>query len=348
MKQLRLLLLPFSWLYGAVLFIRHFLYDKGFLKSTSFNKPVIVIGNLIIGGAGKSPMTEYLIRRLSDHYHLATLSRGYGRKTKGFIKVDTGSTAEEVGDEPLQFKKKFPDITVADCEDRVKGLKNLLPHHDLCLLDDAFQHRALRAGLAILLFDFSSLKKWKFLIPAGNYRDLFSRRYHADILVVTKSPEVMSDRDREEAMRALRLKKPIPVFFSFIHYSKYIYTLSGERLTIPIGATFLVIVGIANPTSFIDYLRSVGKVSKVLTYRDHYRYVESDVDKIKKNWLMLGADTIIITTEKDAMRLNDPSLGLVLEGLPIYYLPIEIAFHHEVKKMHFDAVLTEKLRKLSK
>src|SRR5690606_9030671 len=189
MAYLRMLLLPFSLLYGLAIWIRNRLYDWGWLRSVAFDKSVIVVGNLAVGGTGKSPMTEYLIRLLSSHGRVATLSRGYGRKTRGFMEVAPEDTAQRTGDEPLQFKRKFPDITVAVDEDRVDGVSRLIETgHDIIVLDDAFQHRALRPGLAILLFDFHAMGKPKWLLPAGDYRDAFGERRRADVMVVTKTP----------------------------------------------------------------------------------------------------------------------------------------------------------------
>lgn len=347
MKLLRLLLIPFAFIYGVVLHIRHFLYDKGVFKSFRFGKPVIVIGNLVVGGAGKSPMTEYLIRLLKTEFDLATLSRGYGRKTSGFIEVQLDSAVVDVGDEPLQFKRKFPNITVADCEDRVEGLKKMMPSHDVFILDDAFQHRALVAGLTILLFDFNSLREKKNLLPVGNYRDLFSRRNYADIIVVTKSPDRICDLKRKQVLGLLRLQKRIPVFFSFIKYGNFLSLLADQTAIFPEGTKFLVVAGIANPKPFLNQLKTIGEILRTFIYRDHYRFSMDDIEKIKKTWLMHGEHTVIVTTEKDAMRLKRPDLRPLLLTLPIYYLPIEMVFHDEQHRESFDDLVRKKLRRPS-
>ncbi|WP_299290600.1 tetraacyldisaccharide 4'-kinase, partial [uncultured Mucilaginibacter sp.] len=180
MPYFRYLLLPFSWVYGLVVIIRNYFYDTKIFKSNKFDLPIIVIGNLEVGGAGKSPMTEFLIQTLKPNFKIATLSRGYGRKTKGFFYADKNSMAEMIGDEPRQFKQKFPNITVAVCESRVFGVEKLQQEHDVILLDDAFQHRALEPGFSILLFDYGKLGQPRFLLPAGNYREPFSGRKRAD------------------------------------------------------------------------------------------------------------------------------------------------------------------------
>ena len=214
MKYLRWLLVPFSLLYcSLVVIIRNYCYDAGLLKSTSFpTKPVISVGNLDVGGAGKSPMTEYLIRLLKDKYKLATLSRGYGRKTKGYLTAT--ATATNLGDEPAQYKAKFPDITVAVCEKRVEGIQKLLPDHGVILLDDAFQHRAVSPGLSILLLDYNRLGEPHLLLPAGNLREPFSGRWRAQVIVVTKCPATLSDDEKSTAAQRI---EPLPyqkVFYS--------------------------------------------------------------------------------------------------------------------------------------
>ena len=239
MKYLRWLLFPFSLLYCVAVIIRNWLYDAGFLKVHHFDKPVIAIGNLDIGGAGKSPLTEYLVRLLKKDYKIATLSRGYGRKTKGYLAATATATASatttttEIGDEPAQFKHKFPDITVAVCEDRAAGIKRLLPDQDLILLDDAYQHRAVAPGLSILLFDYGRLYKSHLLLPAGSLREPFSGRWRAQIIVITKCPPKFTNDEMERAYQEI---KPLPyqsLFFSSIAYQPLV-GLNGEKTNITI------------------------------------------------------------------------------------------------------------------
>ena len=341
MKKLRLLLLPFSWLYGAILFFRHFIYDRGFANSYGFDKPVIVIGNLVLGGAGKSPMTEYLLRLFAG-VSIATLSRGYGRKSTGYLEVQGGSTAEKVGDEPLQFKRKFPCVTVAVCEDRVGGLRQLMPSHDIFVLDDAFQHRRLKPGISILLFDFESLQENKWVLPAGNYRDLFMRRNFADIIVITKSPEALSKTDRQRCLQLLKLERELPTFFSYIEYGDLVNLMTDEKESFPINARLIVMTGIANPTPFCNYLTTKGNVLKMIEFPDHHRYTAGDLLKIKRYWQSLG-DCLIVTTEKDAMRLRDPELRSHIEDLPLHYIPIETKFHHNASGPSFDNLIKDQV-----
>src|SRR5579863_8034889 len=188
MKHPRWLLFPFSLLYGLVIVIRNWLYDAGLFKSRQFSIPVICVGNLEVGGAGKSPMTEYLVRLFKKSHKLATLSRGYGRESKGFLIATATTTSAQIGDEPAQFKNKFPGITVAVCEDRVEGIRELRPTHNLIILDDAYQHRAVKPGFSILLFDYGKINEPHLLLPAGNMREPFSSRWRAEVLIVTKCP----------------------------------------------------------------------------------------------------------------------------------------------------------------
>ena len=209
MKYLRLLLLPFSWLYGLVVIIRNAFYDAGIYSSRSFDIPVISVGNLDVGGAGKSPMTEYLIRLLRPNFKLATLSRGYGRKTQGYLVADVDAKAALVGDEPAQFKHKFRDITVAVCEKRVIGIEKLSYAHQVIILDDAYQHRAVKPGLSILLFDYGRINEPRLMLPAGNLREPFSGRKRADVVVVSKCPLDMDAQQMQAVNFEVDTKKMV-------------------------------------------------------------------------------------------------------------------------------------------
>ncbi|HQS52630.1 MAG: tetraacyldisaccharide 4'-kinase, partial [Sphingobacteriales bacterium 39-40-5] len=215
MKLVRLLLFPFSILYGLGVILRNLAYDFGIFKSREFALPVISVGNLSVGGSGKSPMTEYLVRLLKDKYKIATLSRGYGRKTSGFLYVDTNSLSSESGDEPLQFKRKFRDITVAVCENRAEGILRLEPDHELIILDDAFQHRSVKPGLNILLLEYDTLFKQQWLLPTGDLREPLWGINRANIMVISKCPEKMNS----EQQNAIRNKfRTDTLFFSFLKY----------------------------------------------------------------------------------------------------------------------------------
>ena len=251
MVFLRLLLLPFSWLYGLVIWLRNRLYDWGWLRSASFDRAVIVVGNLAVGGTGKSPMTEYLVRLLSARYKLATLSRGYGRKTRGYLEVSPIGTASRYGDEPLQFKRKFTDVTVAVDEDRVDGVTRLIQSgHEAIVLDDAYQHRALRPGLAILLFDYGAMHRPRWLLPAGNYRDSFQERRRADVMVVTKTPPGAPEAMKSRIRHTLSVTRDVPVLFSGIGYGPLTPVLPAEPEVNALSRNLsvLLVTGTAKPS----------------------------------------------------------------------------------------------------
>ncbi len=333
LSYLRLLLWPFSLLYGIVITLRNKAYDWGILKSTGFDIPIIVVGNLAVGGAGKSPMTEYLIRMLSHSHKVATLSRGYGRKTKGFLLVEDNHDSIAVGDEPLQFKRKYPKITVAVCEDRVEGVIKLKKDHDLIILDDAFQHRALKPGFSILLLEYNSLFQPKLLLPAGNLRDTFSQRKRADIIVISKSPESLSEDEKQKAVNRVHASFNQPVLFSYLKYGQP-YWLNHEKKMIDKleeninqDDVVLVVTGIANPSLLVEYLKRQAKEVYLLKYADHHQYTERDIRSISAKFeLIKDRNKRIVTTEKDAQRLKADSLSSLTGALPILILPIETTF----------------------
>lgn len=328
MRYIRLLLFPFSLLYGLIIAIRHALYDHDWLKRTAVGIPTIVVGNLAIGGTGKSPMVEYLIRMFSSKYRIAVLSRGYGRQTNGYREVEVGDDATQVGDEPLQFKRKFPDITVSVCENRLKGIRELQGNHDLVLLDDAFQHRALVPGFAILLFDYTAtLRGPHVLLPAGNYRDLLRRRRHADILVVTKTPNEAPVDQKSKIAHKLSVDS-IPLIYSSIQYDHILPLDSADELLQPDGATkVLLVTGIANPTPFVNHATQHYHPAGHLAFPDHYAFTAADAQRIVSRFESVsGSNKIVLTTEKDAMRLRVFANLFRTQGIPVFYLPIRASF----------------------
>lgn len=328
MRLFRLLLFPFTFIYALVVILRNLAYDIGFFKSRKFKIPIISVGNLTAGGAGKSPMTEYLISMFKDEYKLATLSRGYGRRTKGFLNVKSSSQAEDVGDEPLQFKQKFPEITVAVCEDRVEGVKELNQHHELIILDDAYQHRALRPGFSILLFDYNSLLKFQWFLPSGDLREPLSGRKRADVIVITKAPE---DLPAEKRQKLISIVKPFPhqqVFFSSLEYDDLKMVLHPERKlalqNIKPETHILLLTGIANADPLIDHLKLFTKHLTHHLYPDHHQFSKKNISKLVSEFKGLhSGEKLIITTEKDAQRLNSHQFKELLKDLPVYYLPVK-------------------------
>lgn len=338
MNYLRLLLLPFSYLYGLVVWLRNRLYDRGLLSQTSFDLPVLVVGNLEVGGTGKSPMIEYLIRLLRNKYKLAILSRGYGRKIPGYRVVSDSSSADQSGDEPLQFKQKFLDLTVAVSERRVTGVRELKDTHDAILLDDAFQHRALKPGFSMLLFDYNRIHQPRFFLPAGDYRDDFAERRRADILVVTKCPPNLSEESKAQIVTRLFVKgKSTPVLFASTKYGSLqpVYPrqlmLAGDTaenaISFDKNIHVLVITGIARPKPFIEYIESQTRQVEHIAFKDHHRFTARDLKQIENAFDRIpGQNKLMITTEKDMMRLTQGEFKEQTQAWPLYYIPIELIF----------------------
>jgi tetraacyldisaccharide 4'-kinase len=328
----QLLLSPLSLLYGLGVSIRDWLYGQGLLKGVEFNLPVISVGNLSVGGAGKTPHIEYLIRLLRDYIDVATLSRGYGRKTKGYLAVHGQMTAEQAGDEPLQFKRKFPDISVVVCESRTFAIPKMLmdqPGLQAILLDDAFQHRSVKPGLNILLTEYSRPFTRDFLLPAGRLREWRSAYRRADLIIVSKCPPELSSEAREKMRQEL---KPLPhqtVYFSYYRYGApyYIYN-PNYKISLQPELEVLLISAIANTDYLMSHLQGVVGQVQALEYEDHHFFSGYDVGQLKASFDRLeGAQKIILTTEKDAMRLELHRDFLLEQRLPVFALPVEVAFH---------------------
>lgn len=332
MNILRKLLFPFAILYGFITSIRNFLFDKGVLKSTSFDVPVIAVGNLSVGGTGKTPQIEYLIRLLSDKYKVATLSRGYKRKSEGFVLADQNSNAEILGDEPFQFYQKFPNVMVAVDANRTNGIQQLLSQNEkpeIVLLDDAFQHRKVKAGFYILLTSYGDLYADDFMLPTGNLRESRSGAERANIVVVTKCPNVLSDEEQAEIRLKLKLNCSQQIFFTFIDYDEVIFGASEKMAVSEIKSESKVLLaGIAKPKPFFDYLKNDN--DECLTFPDHHHFSDADLDAIQNK----ANGKKIITTEKDYVRLKDSKLVSQL-----YYLPIKSTFINH--QQNFDATILE-------
>lgn len=314
MNRFRKLLFPFAIVYGWVVSIRNFLYDKQWLSftSVSYKKPIICVGNLSVGGTGKTPMIEWLVAHLKDNHELAVLSRGYGRTTSGYLQVESNLDASQTGDEPLQFKQKFPSLRVAVCEDRKTGINNLLPQADIILLDDAFQHRKVTPGFSILLTAFDDLFFEDYFLPAGNLRESRKGAARADIMVVTKCPDKVSYARLQEITFLLNLLPHQKVYFSKIGYAD---TIVGVSESLPLAylkdKPFTLVTGIANPDPLVLFLNQQGFSFTHKKYADHHRFSAAEISELKK-------DDLIITTEKDYMRLQAP-----LGKYALYYLPIK-------------------------
>jgi len=315
MKLIRYLLLPIVPIYYVVTWWRNKMYDLGWKSSTSFDIPIICVGNLSVGGTGKTPTIEYLIKCLGEKYKVATLSRGYKRNSSGFIIADTSATANSIGDEPFQFFKKFKNIIVAVDADRRHGISELIKQKqpNIILLDDAFQHRKVKAGFNILLTSYGDLYTNDIVLPTGNLREPKSGAKRADIIVVTKCPETISETEKASIVLSL---KPLPnqvVFFSSIVYSEKI---SNETQYLDLSElksdAFTLVTGIANPKPLEDFLTSKGLKFEHMKFKDHHHFTEEEISilKTKKR---------IVTTEKDYVRL----LPYFKDDDILYYLPIE-------------------------
>lgn len=322
-KFFRWFLLPFSLIYQGIIIIRNLLYDYHLLKSKSYRTPTLVIGNLAIGGTGKSPMTEYLIALLKDQYKIATLSRGYGRKTKGFRTVEIESQAIEVGDEPLQFKRKFPMITVAVSEDRCAGMDVLQHEHDLIILDDAYQHRKLTPGFSILLFEYNSLFKPLLTLPTGDFRDDIRASKRANIILITKCPSSLDASDKMRIEQRIRPYNACPIFYTQISYSLPKQIDGSNYAADVMNQDVLLFTGIANPQPLLQYLELKGNRVTLIQFPDHHNYTDADFKKIIDAYHRIeSADKIIVTTEKDRQRVHIASFL----NLPLVYIPIGLQF----------------------
>lgn len=319
MNLLRKILFPFAVLYGLITSIRNFLFDIGILKSYSFDLPIIAVGNLSVGGTGKTPQIEYLIRLLSNDYKVATLSRGYKRKSEGFVLAGANANAEILGDEPFQFFQKFPNIQVAVDANRKNGIEQLLlktPKPELILLDDAYQHRKVKAGFYILLTAYGDIYAEDFMLPTGNLRESRNGAKRADVVVVTKCPPNLSEAEQLSIKNKLKLAQSQQLYFSCIAYDDCIYSENSKiELSEIREEQKLLLAGIAKPEPFFFYLKNTN--DQCLIFPDHHHFSEKDIQEI----IIKAQDSIIITTEKDYVRLKGS-----LPAEQLFYLPIQSSF----------------------
>lgn len=358
MNFLRLLLFPFSLLFAFVTGVRNLLYDYRVLSTKSFEIPIISVGNLSVGGTGKTPHVEYLVRLLRD-FKVATLSRGYGRKTRGFLQASAETTASQVGDEPFQMYQKFTDVDVFVDEKRVRGvekIQQLIENIEVIVLDDAFQHRKIEPGINVLLTEYHNLYKNDFILPTGNLRELKSGANRADIIIVTKTPEVFSPLERRIIAQELNPKPHQQVFFSYMDYGSFTplkrKVLWGTEKEGTIKAmpkeyyfsrsfSCLLVTGIAKATPLKYFLEQNLKKVTHLSFKDHHQYNHNDVRKIRGIFDGLKEENkFIVTTEKDAGRLLDDSIKKDTLDLPIFYLPIEAKFHEKDKEEFEELILS--------
>ena len=348
-------LLPLSWLYGAAVGIRNFCFDVGLLKSQAFDVPVIAVGNITVGGTGKTPHVEYLVKMLREKFHVAVLSRGYKRKTSGYLLATDNSTMNDIGDEPMQMKSKFPDISVAVDKKRVRGIQRLTDDDeqlDVVLLDDAFQHRYVKPGINILLVDYHRLIIYDKLLPAGRLRESMKGKNRADIVIVTKCPKSLKPMEFRLITKAMNLYPYQHLFFTTLHYAdlRPIFAqASNIALSDLKGRHVLLLTGIASPRQMQEDLAPYASNITPLTFADHHDFSQRDVQRINDAFAQMTAEgKLIVTTEKDATRLQ------LTEGLSdevrrhLYALPVDIQFIQEEQAQRFNDIITGYVQKNSR
>ncbi|MFO8066944.1 MAG: tetraacyldisaccharide 4'-kinase [Bacteroidales bacterium] len=349
MNYFKILLFPFAIIYGIVVFIRNKLFDWGLLKSVKFKVPVIGVGNLSAGGTGKTPHVEYLIELLSQDYKVAILSRGYKRTTKGFLIVNQNSTSKEVGDEPLQVFHNYPDVTVAVDEKRVRGINKLLktdPGIQVIILDDSFQHRYVKPQVNVLITEYFKMFYNNLLLPCGTLREPKSQAKRADVMIVSKTPEVFSPLDRRLILKKLKRYKVKNIFFSYIKYKSWVpFTEAAKKKTKSEAKTIFLLTGIANPSALEEQLKRQSEELYCYHYPDHFNFTTNTLLKLKENFNnKFSGSKVIITTQKDAMRLQRPDLIEIIDDLPVYTLPMQIEFHQK-DKSGFDTFIKKSIKK---
>ncbi|MEM8583402.1 MAG: tetraacyldisaccharide 4'-kinase [Bacteroidota bacterium] len=342
---IKLLLAPLSALYGLGISMRNWAYRNDWIKSISFNLPVISVGNLSVGGAGKTPHVEYLVRKLLPYLNVATLSRGYRRKSRGFLIVNQGHNAEEVGDEPLQYYRKFPELTVTVAEERALAIPQIVsarPDLQLVILDDAFQHRAVRPGLNILLTQFAKPFTQDFLLPSGRLREWRSAYHRADTIIVTKCPSDLSTEKADALRKEIDPQSGQSLYFSYYQYGQAYYMLDSRyRLKLDREVDILLLCAIANTDYLISYLKGQARSVYTLEYEDHHYFTHQDMGNLVSRFKQLGSrKKAIITTEKDASRLELHQKFIRDQRLPIFVLPVQVQFHFGQEEK-FDAELRD-------
>jgi tetraacyldisaccharide 4'-kinase len=328
MNLLQIVLLPFSWIYRFITDIRNWLYKKGYKKSLRFPVPVISVGNLTVGGTGKTPHVEYLIRLLKDNYHIAALSRGYGRKTKGFLLAREHTHAGDIGDEPMQFYRKFKgQIQVAVGEKRVPAIEQLLsgqPAPEMIILDDAYQHRAVRPSFSILLSDYNRPFYRDYVLPAGRLRERREGAKRADVILVSKCPDGLTNAEKETITREIRryATAATPVYFTCIHYGK---PVSFGSIPAAFEGPVLLVSGLANAQPLEKYVQQTYTLSRHMAFNDHHTYTEKDIESISRQFEQTQSRNILVT-EKDYVKLLHHNFSPQISRLPIWYLPVEVCF----------------------
>ncbi|MCX7637196.1 MAG: tetraacyldisaccharide 4'-kinase [Cyclobacteriaceae bacterium] len=324
-----LLLWPFSVIWDGITRLRNYSYDSGWKPAVSFDIPVIVIGNLTVGGTGKTPMTEYIIRLLFPHIRISVLSRGYGRKTRGLHFAGDASTAAEIGDEPMQIHRKFPDVPVVVCEDRVFAIPHILQRYDdiqAVILDDAYQHRRLRPGFSILLTDYSRPFYRDYLMPSGRLRESRKGASRAHVVVVTKCPDNLDEKNMNQIRELVQQYTRAPVYFTSLQYDEP-YPLHATKSCL--NNKVVLVTGVARPEPLEQWVRNRFTLLRHFRYRDHHHYSVDDLLRIKKFTEQFAEPVSVITTEKDAVKLTAlPGY----EALSLFAVPVTVRFLNNGKE----------------
>ena len=340
-------LLPLSWIYGSIVRLRNWLFDIGLKKSRAFSLPIISVGNITVGGSGKTPHVEYLIRLLQDKMKVAVLSRGYKRKTRGFVLADENTTMPEIGDEPFQMHQKFPNIYVAVDAKRVRGIETLQSEEetkdvDVVLLDDAFQHRYVKPGINILLVDYHRLIIYDKMLPAGRLREPLSGKSRADIVIITKCPKDLKPMEFRVLTKAMDLYPFQKLYFTCIDYDTPKGVFNDKQIALDELKDYnvLLLTGIASPKQMEHDLKPMVKELHSLSFGDHHRFKGKDIDRINETFESLPEPRIIITTEKDAVRLReaDGFYESVKEGM--YELPIKVSFMLDQEEIFNEKIIS--------
>ncbi len=350
MSVWKLLVSPFSCLYYIITTCRNYLYDNGTKKSFQFSIPLISVGNLTVGGTGKTPQVMYLIERLLESKRVGVLSRGYGRSSRGYVKASSNATARDIGDEPLQYKKRHGDlIDVVVCEERKLAIPQMLFENEeleLIVLDDAYQHRAVKPALSILLSDYNRPFYEDYVMPGGLLRERRKGAKRCDILVISKCPKDITQKERAQIKEKCipYLQKATPVLFSTVKSGKPVQVLGATY----VGNHFFALSGIANPKQFEQIVADKFKLLGTKSYRDHYQFKEKDILDIVKEFERINTSSkAIITTEKDWMRLDTPEFRKYLKNIPLFYLPIDVTFTEgeEILETYLKKVVEEGVAK---
>ena len=339
---------PLSYIYGFCIGIRNQLFELNILKSRSFTTPVIAVGNITVGGTGKTPHVEYLVRLLQREAKVAVLSRGYKRKTRGYVLADGDSTMRDIGDEPFQMKRKFPDIEVAVDANRCRGIEHIINDEatkdtDVIILDDAYQHRYVKPGLSILLVDYHRLIIYDELLPSGRLREPVDSKKRADIVIITKCPDTLNPIDYRVLTKAMKLYAYQSLYFTSLHYGQLYPLFDGSTTEIPAKqqADVLLLTGIASPKQLIDDIQPFVKSLTPMTFPDHHAFTRRDIEKLNAAFDAMPADSrLVVTTEKDAARL------LQAEGIDdnvkkrLFVLPVEVKFMLDDEEMFNDKIIS--------